>query len=368
MIVRCIGCGSILQDEDPNKIGYVPKISKGKENSYCKRCFRLNHYNELPKITATKEDYERVVDSVLSKNGLMVLLVDIFDFQGSFIPNIISRLRPKNVILVANKFDLLPKSTNVSKVVDWLSNMCQRIFFKVDAIHVVSSKKGYYIDDLINTIDLLRNGKDVYFVGCANVGKSSLINAILKRCTTKTEDVIATSVIPGTTIDAITIPFFEDNKALIDTPGLINEENIIHQLLPVSYDKILPSREIKPITYQLLVDNTIFISGLAYVSFIEGEMTGFTCYFSEKLLIHRTKTNRVEDLLANHLGGLLVPPSLEEVPNIIYEETIFKIKGPKKQDIVISGLGFITVNKPVIVKVNVIKGTRVFIREAIIGN
>lgn len=35
----------------------------------------------------------------------------------------------------------------------------------------------------MNTIDYLRKGRDVYFMGCANVGKSSLINALLKRFT-----------------------------------------------------------------------------------------------------------------------------------------------------------------------------------------
>ena len=95
----------------------------------------------------------------------------------------IEKLRNKDVILVANKYDVFPKSINISNVVNWLSRECEKISFKVDAIHIVSSKKGYYIDDLTNTIDIARRGRDVYFVGCANVGKSSLINALLKRNT-----------------------------------------------------------------------------------------------------------------------------------------------------------------------------------------
>ena len=91
----------------------------------------------------------------------------------------------------------------------------EKIFFRVAAIHIVSSKKGYYIDDLLNTIDFLRKERDVYFVGCANVGKSSLINALLRRNLNYTNDVIATSLIPGTTLNEITIPFFDDNKAFI---------------------------------------------------------------------------------------------------------------------------------------------------------
>lgn len=370
MIIRkCIGCGSILQCDDVNKPGYIPEVRENTDKDlYCKRCFRLNHYNELPKILATKEAYEKVIDEVIERKGLIVLLVDLFDFTGTFIPDIVKKLRNKNVILVANKYDLLPKSNNINKVVEWLSYMCNRVFFKVDAIHVVSSKKGHYIDDLMNTIDLLRNDRDVYFVGCANVGKSSLINALLKRFTSKTEDVISTSEIPGTTIDAINIPFFEDNKALIDTPGLINDKSILEQLLSTSYRTIVPSKEIKPITYQLFSENTIFVSGLAMVSLLEGDTVSFTCYFSEKLLIHRTKTSKKQELIDNHLGGMLNPPSIEEAKDIKYRDVEFTLAGNKKQDIVISGLGFITVNKPCKVLVSVIDGTDVFVRNAIIGN
>lgn len=366
MIKRCIGCGAILQNEDENKIGYTPKKIVHEE-VYCKRCFRLKNYNELPKIVASKEDYERVVDDILNKNGLVVLLVDLFDFTGSFIPQIINRLRPKNVILVANKYDLLPKSTNISKIVKWLEYMCNRVFFKVDAIHIVSASKGYYLDDLMTTIDMLRQERDVYFVGCANVGKSSLINAILKRFTPKTTNLIATSIIPGTTIDSITIPFFEDNKALIDTPGLINEGTVLNHLSPKSYEKILPNKEIKPITYQILEDNSVFVGGLACISLIRGKDISFTCYFSDKLNIHRTKTSRVSDLFQTAVGGLLTPPALEEKELITYSEYDFNIKGKHKQDLVLSGLGFITLSDNCEIHVKAVLGMDVFLRNAIIG-
>ncbi|MGL4949940.1 MAG: ribosome biogenesis GTPase YqeH [Anaeroplasmataceae bacterium] len=368
---KCIGCGSFLQDTNKDQKGYVPLVDKTldlKENIYCKRCFRLKNYNERPKILATSKDYEFVVDELLKKKGLIVLIVDIFDFHGTFIPEILKKLRGRRVLLVANKFDLLPKSSNITKVVSWLSSMCNKVFFKVDAIHVVSSKKGYYIDDLMNTIDLLRNEQDVYFVGCANVGKSSLINALLKRFTHSTTDLISTSEIPGTTIDSINIPFFYDNQSLIDTPGLINEKNVIHQLLPESYKYIIPTKEIKPITYQIKNDNSILISGLFIISLVESTDVSFTCYFSDRLLVHRTKTENVDNLLEKHLGGMLNPPTLDEVANVTYTELEFDIKGNKRKDIVISGLGFITPNKPCKVKVKVIKNAEVFVRDAIIGN
>ena len=366
MIKYCQGCGAPLQEEDPNKRGFIPKIDPAADKLYCKRCFRLNNYNELPKILATNKEYEAVVDDLLTKNGLIVLIVDLFDFTGTFIPKILDKLRNKNVILVANKLDLLPKSVKIEHIVDWLSYMVNRMFFRADAIHVVSSKRGYYLDDLMNTIDYLRKGRDVYFMGCANVGKSSLINALLKRFTKSEKDLISTSPVPGTTLNSIKIPFFIDNKAFIDTPGLINENNILSKILPASYDKIMPNTEIKPQTFQIKPGNTIFFGALAQITLLEGEGVSFTCYFFFFVAIHRRKAEGSLEFLNKHGGEILTPPTRDEFLSLEYEEKTFEASTNKKEDIVISGLGFVAINKKAKVLVKIIKKTDVFKRAAII--
>lgn len=366
MIRYCQGCGAELQTIDPNKKGFIPSIDEKKESLYCKRCFRLNNYNEMPKILSTNEEYDKIITDLLEKKGLIVLIVDLFDFTGTFIPRIIDKLRNKTVLLVANKLDLLPKSVKPSHIVEWIESMVNRMFFRVAAIHVVSSKKGYYLDDLMNTIDFLRQDQDVYFMGCANVGKSSLINALIKRFTPKEDDIISTSPIPGTTLNSIKIPFFLDNKALIDTPGLINENNILSNILPASYDKILPKGEIKPITYQLQKGNMIFVGAMASFSLLEGDGVSFTCYFAADVTVHRRKMDGSDEFLQKHGGELLTPPTREEFVNLEYEEKVFEVSSKKKEDIVISGLGFISVNKKAKVLVKAIKNTDVFKRGAII--
>ncbi len=44
--LHCIGCGALLQTEDPNKPGYTPAsvlkraLEDGDDNIYCQRCFQ----------------------------------------------------------------------------------------------------------------------------------------------------------------------------------------------------------------------------------------------------------------------------------------------------------------------------------------
>lgn len=359
---KCIGCGAVLQNEYIDKKGFTKNL----DNDYCVRCFRMMHYSELPKILAKNEDYDYILKGALTKNSLVVLIVDIFDFTATFIPKVLDYLRDKDVILVANKYDLLPKSTNIGKVVEWMLSMAQKMFFKVLAVHCVSSKKGYYLDDLMNTIDMFRNDRDVYFVGCANVGKSSLINALLKRFTTRTDDLISTSNIPGTTLDLINIPFFNDNKGFVDTPGLINEGNILNKLMPTSYKSIIPNEEINPITYQIQEGNCVFIGGLFVVDILKADNLSITCYFSRRLNVHRTKSERIPLFMEKHIGEMLTPPTVDELANIEYVSKEYDISA-KKNELYVSGLGFVGFNKPCKVRVTYIKGVDVESRNGIIG-
>ena len=81
---KCVGCGAILQNIDVNKPGFVPSLTP--DMKICKRCFRMMHYNELPKIVATNEEYEAVIDAVVKKNALYIFITDIFSFKSTFHP------------------------------------------------------------------------------------------------------------------------------------------------------------------------------------------------------------------------------------------------------------------------------------------
>ncbi|MDE7161252.1 MAG: 50S ribosome-binding GTPase, partial [Anaeroplasmataceae bacterium] len=248
---------------------------------------------------------------------------------------------------------------------DWISKECQRQSFSPLVIGVASARNGAFIDDLVETIDLARKNRDVYFVGCANVGKSSIINALLKRTTERTEDVIATSLVPGTTLNEIRIPYFEDNCALVDTPGLINEKDVLNHILPVSYRRIVPNQELKPVTYQILDQNSIFLGGLAVLKFKTKEKLSVTVYASRELYLHRTKTNRVEELFATQLGTLLVPPTPEEASSLKYQKYHFTISG--KKDIWFSGFGFVQISGNTTIEIECIENTEVYLTNAILG-
>lgn len=340
-IMHCQGCGVAIQTENPEEIGYTPKSSFSHEEILCRRCFRLKHYNETQDISMSDDDFLQMISEIRDKKGLVVHMIDIFDVHGSLLTNLPRIVGNKPIILVGNKLDIIPKSTNKRKLSQWLRTMANDAGFKVEDVFLISSTKGHGIKELTTKIEQYRNKEDVYIVGTTNVGKSTFINRLIDESTGE-KNVITTSYYPGTTLGFIEIPL-DDQTYLIDTPGIVNQQQIVHYVSKKDLKQITPTKEIKPRGYQLNDQQTLFIGGLGRIDFIKGEKQTFVCYFSNDLPIHRTKTSNADALYEKQIGKLLSPPNdetLEKLPPLT--KSTFRI-GDEQMDVVFPGLGWITI-------------------------
>ncbi len=363
----CIGCGARIQTEEPNELGYTPKaaLEKGIASGeiYCQRCFRLRHYNEIQDVSLTDDDFLRLLNSLGTEDALIVNVVDIFDFSGSLIPGLHRFVGDNPVLLVGNKVDILPKSLKKPKLTQWMKERAHEAGLRPVDVLLTSAKKPHEMSELLEKIEEYREGRDVYVVGVTNVGKSTLINQIIKN-TAGVKDLITTSQFPGTTLDKIEIPL-DDGHFLIDTPGIIHHHQMAHYLGNKDLRIIAPTKEIKPKVYQLNPEQTLFLGGLARFDFISGSRSSFIAYVSNDVALHRTKLEKADDFYKKHVGGLLQPPRPDEVEN--FPELVrFEFSIKEKTDIVFAGLGWITVTEPSVVAGWAPKGVDVIKRKALI--
>ncbi|GEK92065.1 ribosome biogenesis GTPase YqeH [Alkalibacterium kapii] len=344
--LKCIGCGALLQSEDEHQSGYLPASVLGKKSSeeliYCKRCFRLRHYNEVQDIELDDDDFLNMLHELSAENALIVNVVDLFDFSGSIILGIQRFAGSNPILIVANKSDLLPKSLQEGKVRQWVTEQVHSYGIRPQNVYLTSALNKQSVEKFMEELDKERQGKDVYVVGTTNVGKSTLINQIISIAA-DTENTITTSYFPGTTLGKIEIPL-DDDKVLVDTPGIIQKSQLSHYLDAEDLKIVTPRKEVKPKNYQLNVDQTLFFGGLARFDYLMGRgKTSFVCYMSNELYIHRTKTEKADELYETQRGKLLTPPNSEssvELPELKRYE--FKIKEPS--DIVFSGLGWVSID------------------------
>lgn len=113
--------------------------------------------------------------------------------------------------------DLLPKDQPdyLNHIKRILKNEAMRMGFEekfIKHISLISAKTGYGVEELITKLQGTWGYKgDVYLIGCTNVGKSSLFNALLKSdfCKVEASNIIQRATAcpwPGTTLRMLKFP------------------------------------------------------------------------------------------------------------------------------------------------------------------
>jgi ribosome biogenesis GTPase YqeH len=271
------------------------------------------------------------------------------------------------VLLVVNKIDLLPKVTNANKIINWVQRRVKEENLKVVDIVLCSAKKNMGFERVIEAVSEHRGNMDVYVVGATNVGKSTLINRLI-RDYSDLEAELTTSQYPGTTLDLVKIPL-DDGHFIIDTPGIVYPHRLTELVKKRDLGPLMPDKPLKPMVFQLNEGQTLYFGALARFDFIKGEHQSFTCYTSNAIQIHRTKLEKADALYEEHKGVMLTPPSLadlEELPKLV--KTPLNVPKGKLVDVLISGLGWIKLNSTTGAQlaVHAPKGVKVILREALI--
>lgn len=290
-MIKCQGCGSLITDD----------------KKMCERCFRIINYNEYKSVIKNNSDFKPLLEQISKTKDLILVVVDLFNISDL---SLLNEYLNDNVILVLTKRDLLPLSFNDNK----LLNYDYKIKTKMRII--ISSNKNYHLDELMTLIDKYKTSNKVYLLGFTNSGKSTLVNKLLYNYSTN-DTKITTSPLPSTTLDLIELKL-NDNLTLIDTPGLLDEGDITNYVDGNILKKIIPTKEIKPLTYQIKGNQTLIIDELVR---IDAKDCNITLFISNKLEVNR-----------------------------FYKDTELLVNLPKKEfevnkdeDIVIPGLGFIRV-------------------------
>jgi len=271
----CTGCGVLLQDENVLQEGYTTSL----ENDICQRCFRMKNYGEYQVSTKSNEEYIEILKAIDQTKDLVVYMVDLLNLEQDL--SIIREYLHNKIVLVLNKRDVLPKSVKDQKLISYI----KELDVDFEDVVVISTSKNYQIDHLLNTIKKYQTSKRVYVVGHTNVGKSSLINTLLKNYSDNPNS-LTISPLPSTTLNKIEIEL-NDTLTLVDTPGLIDRENLSNYVDVNDLKKIHPKKEIKPHTFQLRKGQCIVIGDYARIDYVEGEKNSFTVYASNALKIKR---------------------------------------------------------------------------------
>jgi ribosome biogenesis GTPase A len=387
---------SLIEGESDDKAHDAVEVEKEQKatREVCQRCYMLDHHNKpitrsTPEFLRATQQYGSLDFLKTKTDPLTVAVIDVTDLPGSLgqLPRLFSENPGARIMVAANKMDILPCSArkHEQRIKDWIIQHLKHQGISTNqivSVSLISAKKGWGVPTLMRRIDEERRPTDdIYLVGCTNVGKSALVNRLMSqirgtldsegrkfKADLKAKYKITSSPVPGTTMGTIKIPlhalgmvghepeeswkkkrFVSRDHFLIDTPGVINDQQLIHQLDYNEQKKVVNQKEMNPVTYKLEPGKSLILKPLIRVDLLESDHPVLVTLFSP-LAPHMTKTAKLPAAEAfevtahpNRLvkdESILRLDSLEPIPGVV------KVSGDHRShgsvDFSFSGVGWVT--------------------------
>jgi ribosome biogenesis GTPase A len=306
------------------------------------------------------------------KNGdqhVVIKLIDIFDFHGTWVHDLREVINRRNpVILAVNKVDLLPPDAKLPRIRDWALTQSRALGLDVVDVFLVSGAMGTNLKALVTraaTLAARYEDARIYLMGAANVGKSTLVNYMIKQGVLLTTgkgqkpifDPVTVSPRPGTTLGLnpfavlpTLLPRASTSVIFYDSPGIMDPSHLWSRLRIDELRSILPVARVKPVSYRLSVGQSVLLGAMVRFDMTDGRPFFLTVFVSPNVTVHVTDTLKTEALLQKHAGGLFTPPftpDRHEVFRLQSTPKTFALQGAgwmqSAQDIVIPGLGWVSV-------------------------
>ncbi|MFA5560443.1 MAG: GTPase [Acholeplasmataceae bacterium] len=324
---KCLGCGLSLQYEDSQKEGYAVK----EDHDYCQACFKLKHYGVVITNTSKHEM------PIIKKKGLIVLMTSVLHLDQLFAFSMQRHYPDFLVIYLINHVDLLPKDTNLDRL---LSNIKiearkQKIFYS--DIILMSAVNKHDIEQLKQYLKSFKK-MDIYLMGLQNSGKTTLFKEL-----TNQQNALAMKK-AGLTQEEMIGQF--EHLTIHDMPGLY-KSGYLHELMTYNeYKRLIPDQTFKPRVYLMQKEKALYLENLVSISHKETESISFVFYVSDQLNLRR---------FPKHLSG-------EE-----FEQRTIKVPVGKQQ-VTFADFGFMHLMGPTTLKMSVLKGLHLSITKVLFND
>lgn len=347
-VLRCYSCNKILQSVDENAPGYIKKDVLESENQsfyFCEECFeKERHHHTVKNAPEVSTDLLKILENAKKQKALFVYVINVVSFEALFSSEVNALLKGEDILVIANKIDLLPKHTDLTKIKKYIAHefLIHGLRIKRDNILLCSALDDIQSKEVLQEVYARKGDRNVYLVGAKLSGKKTLLNGILRIYSNKAGLAIVTRTYPGTESKVMAIPFSKKSYAY-DTPGIDDNNSVLHNLDRLSLQKVDILTKLKPHHMHISNKSALLFGGLGLIEVLNEKRVYFDVYMSPEIELKKISHNKADEKLIKYIKYKAIKPRLNKIKSILdFDVYEVDIDEEGDRDIGIQGLGWIT--------------------------
>ena len=364
-VLRCYNCGAVLQTKKKTEKGYIPDEVMDEYQGdgrvlYCQKCF---DYMKGLNTGALEQNVDKatakILDDAVATDAYIVWVLDLFTFNGTLNPDIISRIKKLKVAVIGTHRDLFSSLVKDETFERFLKERFGEVGVEPDSIKIIGNEDDADVQGIMEDINKARRAHDVYIIGSKSSGKTSLINRLLKYYVNKTRWPIKTENYRGTNVKVMSIPLSNSSFAY-ELPGFSLATSVVGKVEKDIQKLIVPKRRIETHYRTITKGDAIAVGSLAYFSMTVGKPTAIKLYCAEGVEIKKLSADKVDEFLEENNRKRLLRPVSERINNFRdYDLFEYQMESDGQvHDISIEGLCWISfVAKGQVIRVMFPKGS-----------
>jgi len=363
---RCFHCGAVLQTKNSKEPGYILEstIVNNKPDAllYCNRCYskvKALNYSELD--VDVDEDLKKILKDALATDAMMIWVVDLFAFNGVLNPDIVKIAKKLDVCVLATKRDLFPRVVKNEYLTRFLEERFNEYGIKPIATHIFGHESDINPKELLDKLNTLRKGRDIYMVGSVTSGKTTIINKILTGYVNKSKWAIKSEIYKDTKSKVLEVPL-SNSSFLYELPGFPLSTSTLSKVEKENVKALTPRKSIKVSQRSMIKNDAILAGNLVQFSMIKGKPCIVKLYAAEGVEIKKCKIAQIPEVLEENNRKRNIRPYSENFTDFSdYDVFDYEMENDGKfHDISIQGFGWFTfVGKGQVFRVQFPKGVAV---------
>lgn len=310
-VIRCQGCGAILQSEDANKPGYISKnvIENGiPKIPYCNNCYeKMVALNTSSLDRTIDKDILKILKDAVATDALIVWVIDLFSFNGSLNPDVIKKIKKLDVVVFGTKKDLFPDFVSDESLTRFIDERFSE--YGINPVWIKLLGKDETIDTkaMNKKLNSLRKGHDVYLIGNLNSGKTTLITQFLANYENKTKWTIKHDIYPETNARIFEIPL-TNSSFFYELPDLSDQTSVVSKVEKDVAKIIIPKKQIPMTRFIIGGGTSICVGGLAILTVLNGRHTSYRVFCSDKIQLKAVANNKIENFFIKNIKNQDLKP------------------------------------------------------------